>query len=422
MLLAISKRFFIKNKSHIFSGLIFILPLAILIMLNNPHLSELKLNEIASALILLLGGVFLTPKYVATGIKLEDYINLKLAQVTPSRIVRILFHIPLVLGIYFLYSLSGLSIELDTALLILLFASAGLHAIAVTCAYHGKGDRVGNILLSLVIASGLISLLIAYSAGWAVTWVLAAAFLVHILIGLMSDIRAAIYPKSGVGIYFGTFNPIHKTHLKIIREAIEKRGLQKVYIHCTTVPKLHRTALANHEIEMKMQEGMRVYAKTELADSSKNYFPTGNKFYEYEIRKELIKAGVTDAELTDFIEVLDLPDIYERDGFFGVIKHIKSINPKGTPIHGIHGSDTGGIWVRNIFDDSGWIYPYPVVRKDNISATSIRAGATGYTSPTIEAFLSASRAGQSFRFPSGYVFSNNSINHSEIGKNNASHH
>ena len=380
------------------------------------------MDEIVSFAILAVGAIFLIPKYVSIGIKVEDFINLKLATVTPSRIIRVIFHLPLILGIYFLYHSLGLEIELNQAILILIFASVGLHSVAVTCAYHGIGDRVGNILLSLVISSVLTSCSLAYSYGWTASWALATAFLIHIILGLMSDIRAFLYPKSGVGIYFGTFNPIHKTHLKIIREAIEKRGLHKVYIHCTTVPKLHRTALANNEIVMKMHEGMRVYTKTELADTSKNYFPTGNKFYEYEIRKELIKAGVTDANLTDSIEVLDLPGIYEKDGFFGVIKYIKKINPKNTPIHGIHGSDTGGIWVRNIFDDSGWIYPYPVIRKDNISATSIREGAVGYTSPTIEAFLTASRAGQSFTFPSGYIFSKNSINHTEIGKNNVSNH
>lgn len=420
MRLSTIKSLFIKNKSNIFSGFIFILPLCILAFAKNISLNQFEINTVAFLMIIFLSFIYLAPKYVSIGIKIEDYINLKLAAVTPSRLIRVLFHAPLIWGIYFLGDAIGLRAEANPVILVL--ASSGLHAIAVTSAYHGIGDRVGNIIFSLSLSSSLVSLVLAYFSSWPVSWFLVFTFLVHIVVGLLSDIRGVLYPRAGVGIYFGTFNPIHKTHLKIIQAAIELRGLQKVYIHCTTVPKLHRIALENNEISMKMHGGMRVYKKTELADSSKNYFPTGNKFYEYEIRKELIKAGIQDANLTDFIEVLDLPVVYEQEGFFGIIKHIKKINPKGTPIHGIHGSDTGGIWVRNIFDDSGWIYPYPVIRKDDISATSIREGAIGYTSPTIEAFLSASRAGQSFKFPSGYIFSNHSINHPVIGNNNVSNH
>jgi len=46
-----------------------------------------------------------------------------------------------------------------------------------------------------------------------------------------------------VGIFFGTFNPFHKTHLKILKEFIEKRQLEKVYIHSTVILKLHTNSL-----------------------------------------------------------------------------------------------------------------------------------------------------------------------------------
>lgn len=413
---------FVRNKSKIYSVIILISPLLIFAIQKNEWGGVNKYFGIAIGLIVAASFAGILPKYVVLGIKLEDFINLKLAQLTPSRLMRILFHLPILIGVYVLYQVfGGASINYSTFLL-LLAASNGLHAASVTMAYHGIGDRVGNILLSLALSSGLIAISLASTYGLKVCWFAALIFGIHIAIGLLSDIRAYFYPKSGVGIYFGTFNPIHKTHLKIIAEVIKRRGLHKVYIHSTTVPKLHRMALAHNEIEMKIEEGMRVYAKTELADPSKNYFPTGNKFYEYEIRKELIKAGVSDTNLSDYIEVLDLPDIYEQRGFFGVIDYIKKHNPKGVPIHGIHGSDTGGIWVRNIFDSSGWIYPYPVIRADNISATSIREGAVGYTSPTIEAFLVASRAGKSFKFPSGYIFNSTSITPTEIGNKNVNKH
>lgn len=404
------KRFFTKNKTNIFSMLIFILPFSILAYALLP---KDELQRFYSVL-LIVSSIFIVPRFVKIGIKVEDYINLKLATVTPSRLIRVLFHLPLTLLIYYFYNIYELNVTLYPSILLLVLASASLHAIAVTAAYHGFGDRVGNILFSFLLSSGMVSFVLAFSYGWSVVWLLVIILFIYMALGLFSDMRAFIYPKSGIGVYFGTFNPIHKTHLKIIQEAVEKRGLYKVYIHSTTVPKLHRTALDNNEIEIKMLDGMRVYSKTKLADSNKNYFPTGNKFYEYEVRKELIKAGIHDSKLTEFVEVLDLPEIYEREGFFGIIKYIKSLHPKDMPIHGIHGSDTGGMWVRNIFDGSGWIYPYPVKRKDNISATSIRDGAVGFTSPTIEAFLTATRAGKSYQFPSGYIV-NHPPKNSEIG-------
>lgn len=395
------QRFFLKRKSQTYSAMTLILPLIVL-ALQKADLSKYAL--LVSAL--LIAAVLALPTYVAFILRIEDQINLKLACLTPSRLVRIFFHVPLLIGICALVASTGNSPSIDaTTLLILLAATNGIHGIGIMLAYQGHGDRVGNTLLSFSLAAGVIAISFISSIGFYIAVVLALIFFAQILSGILSDLRARFYPKKGVGVFFGTFNPIHITHLKIIKNAIERRGLKKVYIHSTTVPKLHRTALDSGEIEMRQYAGMRIYKKTALADSSKNYFPTGNKFYEYEIRKELLKASIKDAGLEGKVEVLDLPDIYEQSGFFGVLDYIKQVN-RDVPIHGIHGSDIGGIWVRNIFDISGWVYPIPVIRSDGISATAIREGAVGYTSTTVEAFLKASRLGQDFVFPSGYIFEN----------------
>ena len=37
--------------------------------------------------------------------------------------------------------------------------------------------------------------------------------------------------------------PFHVTHVAIIKRALEERGLYKVFIHSTVVPRLHATAL-----------------------------------------------------------------------------------------------------------------------------------------------------------------------------------
>ena len=36
-------------------------------------------------------------------------------------------------------------------------------------------------------------------------------------VGLLSDFRSVAAPKGGIGLFFGTFNPFHNTHLAIMQ-------------------------------------------------------------------------------------------------------------------------------------------------------------------------------------------------------------
>jgi len=398
-LASITSRFFLRRKSQIFSAMSFVVPACILNLGHPEILVPLFVGVIGAA-----AAVFLLPRYVKLLLKVEDGINLKLAALTPGRILRLVFHAFWVMGfVQIISTFWHTALPSPMLAMLLIAASGGFHGIAVTLAYRGYGDRTSNILLAFSLSAWLTAFALVSPYGGYVAVAATLALGWHLLAGVLSDLRAIFFPESGIGLYFGTFNPVHKTHLSIMRDAVEGRRLSKIYVHPTTVPKLHRTALASGEIALTYRDGMRVYHKTRLADPSKNYFPTGSKFYEYEVRKELLKASIRDAGLEGRVEVLDLPHIYEEDGFFGVIRHIQKQNP-GVAVHGLHGSDVGGIWVRHIFDACGWIYPYPVPRRDNISATAIREGAVGYTSETVERFLAAARSGQEFQFPSGYVF------------------
>ena len=396
----------LRYKSQLYSMLAWLLPLSML--LANQALPPWL--PLAYAMIAIVLGRHFSA-YVKGMLAIEDRINLKLGLVTPARICRVLLHVPVVgilYGAMVVLSQSSFSAQ---ACLLYIAGSTGIQSWAITAAYRGWGDRASNSLLAFLLVSGAMSVSVLYPGAWSLVYLGVAALCLHLALGALSDMRTWLHPKKGVGVFFGTFNPVHKTHIKILQEAISDRGLSKVYLHPTTVPKLHRLALSHGEIAMTEEEGMRVYHKTELADKNKNYFPTGRKFYPYEVRHQLLRAGVSDAGLEEIVEVLDWPDVYDSQGFFGVIAEIRRTLPAGTPMHGIHGSDVGGIWVRNIFEIAGGIYPYPVIRSDCISATAIREGAVGYTTPTIEAFLAASRAGTDFIFPSGYVFKNNSRNH-----------
>ena len=65
-----------------------------------------------------------------------------------------------------------------------------------------------------------------------------------------------------------------------------------------------------------------------------------------------------------------------------MIAEIKRRYP-GVRLHGLHGTDYGGMIVRQICDECGWIYPWRILRRDSVSATAIRRGAKGMTSAVV---------------------------------------
>ena len=157
--------------------------------------------------------------------------------------------------------------------------------------------------------------------------------------------------------------------------------------------RLHAQALERGEIRVaRLENGLQVYERTEKADVNVDYFPTGNRFFAPETRRRLIELAIAEAGLADRVEVAFMPEIYEREGFFGVVRELKRANP-GRPFHGIHGSDFGGMTVRGILDECGWIYPMTFLRRDGISATAIRAGAQGMTSEAVTKVLAGLTAG-----------------------------
>lgn len=338
-------------------------------------------------------GVFI-PYYSKISNKLEEHINLRTAIVSLGRLGRFLPQLAFNIGIFMLLTwagvfpasnLSSLGGVLGVAL-VTTSASQGMQYVALALANREKGDKNRNVMLALSV-NIVVTALATVGWPWAKTAFLSlgAGFgVLFFAVGLLSDYRSRVFRRGGVGVFFGTFNPIHRTHLALIRDAITTRGLEKVYLHCTTVPKLHAQALQRGEIHVaNYDRGMRVYETTERADVHVNYFPTGRKFYEYETRLAMMRASIIEAGLGDQVEVLSLPEDYNQGGFYSVLAHVKRL-AMGKPIHGIHGSDLGGMWVRGIYDESGWIYPIPVVRRDKVSATAIRNGATGLTTRAVQ--------------------------------------
>jgi hypothetical protein len=362
------------------------------------------------------------PFYSKLSNKFEEKTQLRTASVTLGRLARFvpqfafnvfIFYVFRYCGVLSASSLSGIGGTLGIAAMTTA-ASQGVQYLALAFANREIGDRNRNTILALS-ANILVTCIGTLGVEWSKTlFVLFSSVFGGAVFGLgvLSDLRATFAPKGGVAVFFGTFNPFHKSHLKLIGEAIERRGVEKVYLHCTVIPKLHRDSLERGEIVIaRREQGMRVYKKTAKADPHVNYFPTGAAFFEYEMRRDLMRLALTDAGLEGKVELLDESEVYERHGFYGIIALVKE-RCRGARIHGIHGSDLGGMWVRSIYDECGWIYPYAVRRVDKVSATAVRKGALGLTPSIIESVLQHLRSGssvfsigtRSFRFEEGILF------------------
>ena len=264
-------------------------------------------------------------------------------------------------------------------------ASQGLQYLGSYLFARGIGDLNRNVLAALCIntvatALGTAGLPYAREAFLALGFGLGGLLL---LVGLLSDLRSMVAPKGGIGLYFGTFNPFHNTHLAIIKRAMEQRRLEKIIVHPTLIPRLHAEAFRKGEIKVaRLSEGFQIYEKTDRADVNVDYFPTGNIFLPPQTRKALIELAVAEAGLAGKVEVIFLRETYDTKGFQGVIAEIRKSH-RGVRLHALHGTDFGGMLVRWICDECGWIYPWRIMRRDNVSATAIRKGAKGMTPPVV---------------------------------------
>lgn len=344
------------------------------------------------------------PTYARLSNDLTDWANDRFGSVTFGRIARF--------GGQFAFNLAALSFlsygggllpeglatvgGVAGAAAVTTLASQGAQYFGFFLFQRRIGDWYGNILI------GLCATMVLTGLGTAGLPVLRELFLITGIgfgaiifgLGMMSDLRALFYPRRGIGLFLGTFNPFHDSHLRLVREALAKRGLDKVIIHPTVVPWLHQRALKRGEIEITgFEDGYQVYELTDRADPHANYFPTGDRFLLPETRRRLIEMAIAEAGLGDRVEVAYMPDLYARDGFFGVIGEIRRAHPD-QPLHGLHGSDFGGMHARLIMDECGWIYPMPFLRRDDVSATAIRNGADGMTANSVAAALHDMRTGR----------------------------
>lgn len=342
-------------------------------------------------------GAFL-PSYAKISNKAELWANNQFGFVTCGRLGRFIPQLAFNLVMFWLMLWGGALNQLGIAsvggvagaALVTTLASQGTQYLGGYLVARGIGDANRNTLVGLLVNVTLAALGTAGVPGAREAFLIMGFVLGGALfaVGVLSDIRSVAAPKGGVGLFFGTFNPFHNSHLTLLRKAIDERGLDKVIIHPTLIPRLHADAFRKGEIRVgRLKDGFQTYETTDKADSNVDYFPTGNIFLPPETRKALIELAVAEAGLGNRIEVAFYPETYDTRGFQGVIAEVKKRNP-GARLHTLHGTDFGGMLVRQICDECGWIYPWCILRRDKVSATAIRRGAKGMTPPVVTDVLS----------------------------------
>lgn len=347
------------------------------------------------------------PHYARASNALEQRVQLATAAVTPGRLARFGCQLAFNLVAFGALAaggtadLSGLHGVLGAAALTTA-ASQGAQMLGLHLARRGTGEPTLNVLVGLsanVIAgaaatAGLPWLASAYTAAALALGVAATG------VGALSDLRAALPRRGGIGVFFGTFNPFHSTHAALAARAVRERGLEKLYVHPTGVPKPHLEWLRKGEIAARREGAWTVYERTASADALVDYFPTGNRFLSPRTRAELARAALDAAEAADpalrgRFEVMVPGADYARGGFPEVLRGIRAAC-RGARVHVVHGSDWGGMQVRQIVDECAAAWPLAVRRRDGVSATAIRAGADWMAPPEVRhlmAFLARSAEG-----------------------------
>ena len=342
-------------------------------------------------------GVFL-PTYSKLSNKAELWANNQFGFVTAGRLGRFLPQLAFNLAVFALWQAAGVFKAAGVAsvggfavaALLTTLASQGTQYLGGYLVARGVGDANRNTLVGLLVNIVLAALGTAGVPGAREAFLVMGTVFGALFfgVGLLSDLRSVMAPKGGVGMFFGTFNPFHRSHLMMVRRALDERGLDRIIIHPTLIPRLHAEAFRKGELRVgALKDGFQIYETTDKADSNVDYFPTGRQFLPPETRKVLIELALAEAGLGNRVEVAFYPKVYDTRGFQGVIGEIKRLYP-GQRLHTLHGTDFGGMLVRQICDECGWIYPWRILRRDEVSASAIRRGATGMTSPVVADVLS----------------------------------
>ena len=195
-------------------------------------------------------------------------------------------------------------------------------------------------------------------------------------IGLLSDIRSKLAPKGGVGLFFGTFNPFHNTHSTIVRAgASTERGsstrsssIRRSSRACTSMPSA-RARSGSARLRGRLPD----LREDRKADVERRLLPDRQQVPAARDAQGADRAGgrrgrarATGSRSRSIPRstTARLPGRDRRD------QEAPSRRSGCTPCTA---RIFGGMTVRQICDECGWIYPWRILRRDKVSATAIRA-------------------------------------------------
>src|SRR5271154_2133076 len=218
-------------------------------------------------------GVFL-PSYAKLSNKAELWANNRFGFVTGGRLGRFIPQYAFNLAVFWIMNWGG-ALNRDglasvggvaSAALITTLASQGAQYLGLFLFQRGIGDANRNVLIGVSINLVLAAFGTAGVPGAREAFLVLGFVLGLVLfgIGFLSDVRSIFAPKGGIGIFFGTFNPFHNTHVEMVRRAIEERGLDTVIIHPTLVPRIHVDAFRKGQLRIaRIENGFQIYEKTD---------------------------------------------------------------------------------------------------------------------------------------------------------------
>ena len=267
-----------------------------------------------------------------------------------------------------------------TAALMTTILSQGLQYAALRFYQSGKGGLTANVIAAMAITmimtagatAGVPALREIYLVG---SCAIGGAFLA---LGFLGDFKSMRPTTGGVLVMPGTFNPVHLGHLNALRDAIDRVRPERAFIAPITHGKLMRRHLREGAVAVVDRRRLfDVYAKTEKAKPGGAYLPLGHEIIAPEKRAELIRTVLQGAEFPVPVDLLYEPDVYHVGGVPGLIRLVQERYPDA-PVTVLHGSDHGGMMVRQLADEVIDARPFGVVRDRSVSATAIRAQAEGW--------------------------------------------
>jgi hypothetical protein len=116
------------------------------------------------------------------------------------------------------------------------FSSQGMQYLSIALANRDYGNHYKNVTFALGT-----NVMVSALASMGIVWIQYIFIVMGILLGfigalysLFTDLMGKLAPKGGIGVFFGTFNPAHKSHMEIVLHEGSPTGESVYSPYCRT--------------------------------------------------------------------------------------------------------------------------------------------------------------------------------------------